>query len=740
MKVDRRSFLSFAIGGAAGTALSPLPWKLMDDVSIWSQMWPWVPVPKDGQTTYAGTACTLCPGGCGILVRKIDRRAVKIEGLPGHPVNEGGICMLGLSGLQLLYGPTRVDGPMKRKGARGQGEWQRISWAEAIKEVAGRLNEIRSNEGPAALGCIVGSDKGTVSQLLARLMQAFGSPNFMRTPSIMDSYELTAKLMQGAPSVGFDLENADYIMSFGSGIIDGWGSPVHMFKTNSHWKEGNATVVQVEARLSNSAAKADRWVPVKPGTEAELALGMAHVMVAENRIDSDFIGGYTEGFEDFRSQVLDLYPPASVAQICGIGKDVIVELARNFAAAQRPLAICGRGQGRVAGSLKEFAAIHALNALAGNINQVGGVWGMDDNQTTAWPEVVTDDVAAAGLELARIDGAGSGDYAQAAHLLDRLPKAIEEGQGGTLKALLVAGANPLYSLADTKGVQKAFDGIPFIVSFSSYMDETAANADLILPNHNYLERYEDVPGGPGTIRSVISLARPVVETQRDTRPLGDTIIQIAKSMGGSIADAFDWEDYRACLKDALADRWDTLAEEGYWAGAEPSAPGRDSGFKTPSGKFEFFSAGLKKAFLGDSFQPQGDVNEFPLVLMAVDSMRLASGYIGDPPFMIKAVSDTVLKAKDGFVEINPETAKAIRIADGDSAILSTPKGQATVRVHYQDGIMPGLVAMPRGLGHTAYDKFIAGKGVNVNDLVGPVEDPASGHNAAWGIRAKLAKA
>ena len=108
MKIDRRSFLSFVIGGAAGTALSPLPWKLIDDSSIWSQNWAWTPVPKRGEITYVNSTCTLCPGGCGITVRKVGDRVVKIEGMKGHPVNDGGICDLGAAGTQLLYGPTRV--------------------------------------------------------------------------------------------------------------------------------------------------------------------------------------------------------------------------------------------------------------------------------------------------------------------------------------------------------------------------------------------------------------------------------------------------------------------------------------------------------------------------------------------------------------------------------------------------------------------------------------------------------
>ena len=114
MKIDRRGFLAFSVGGAAGTALSPLPWRLTDDVAIWSQNWPWTPVPKTGAVSFEKSTCTLCPGGCGIEVRKVGGRPVKIDGLPGHPVNDGGICILGLAGLQLLYGPSRVRTPMQK--------------------------------------------------------------------------------------------------------------------------------------------------------------------------------------------------------------------------------------------------------------------------------------------------------------------------------------------------------------------------------------------------------------------------------------------------------------------------------------------------------------------------------------------------------------------------------------------------------------------------------------------------
>jgi menaquinone reductase, molybdopterin-binding-like subunit len=730
MKLSRRCFLSFVVGGAAGTALSPLPWKLMDDASIWSQNWPWTPVPLDGESTYVRSTCTLCPGGCGISVRKIDKRAVKIEGTKGHPINDGGVCILGLSGLQLLYGPTRIQAPLKRVGKRGDGKWATISWDQAVAEVAAKLGELRSQGKPESLACIVPRETGTVPQLFSRFMRAFGSPNYFRIPSIEDAYESAIYLNQGiVGSAGLDVEHADFILSFGSAILDGYGSPVRMFKANSRLKETHGTVVQVEPRLSNTAAKADLWLAVKPGGEADLALAMAHVIISREAYNKDFVANGVEGFDAFARMVQDKYTPETATAKTGIDYSVIAETAMKFAEARKPLALYGKGKGQTPGSLKEVLAVQALNALVGNINAPGGVQAMAAYDYINWPDTETDAVAAEGLQTPRLDGAGTEQFYHARYLLHRLPAAAEG-----IEALLVAESNPCYSLPNSEAVQGAFDKIPFVVSFSSFMDETAMNADLILPNHHYLERFEDVPVTAGMTRPTLGLCRPVVAPLYNTQHLGDSILQIAKALKGTIAAAFPWTNYESCLKTTLRDRWQTLNSEGVWVGSE----GSGKNFETPSGKFVLLDNVTGAIFMADDVSMEGQSADFPLILIPYDSIRLASRYVGDPPFMIKTVADAVLKGQDGFVAINPDTAQKLGLADGQTAQLSTPVGSAKVRVHYDHGIMPELVAMPRGLGHTAYDGYLAGKGVNVNQLIGPVEDPVSGLDAAWGIGAKLA--
>jgi anaerobic selenocysteine-containing dehydrogenase len=265
MKVDRRSFLAFILGGAAGTALSPLPWKLTDDLSIWTQNWPWTPVPEKGEISYVTSACTLCSAGCGIAVKKCGERVIKIEGLEGHPVNNGGLCDLGLAGAQFLYGPTRIRTPLKRIN----GGWQKVSWQDAIAEVVAKLKQLRASGSAHKVACVSGSDRGTIPGLLNRFLTVYGSPNFIRTPSIWDSYELALYLTQGSRSMaGFDIENADFILSFGSGLIEGWGGPGYMLRAKGIMREKGGRMDQIESRLSKTAAKSDHWILSNPEPKA----------------------------------------------------------------------------------------------------------------------------------------------------------------------------------------------------------------------------------------------------------------------------------------------------------------------------------------------------------------------------------------------------------------------------------------------------------------------------------------
>ncbi len=369
------------------------------------------------------------------------------------------------------------------------------------------------------------TDRGTTAELCKRFLTVYGSPNYIRTPSIQDASEAALYLSQGNRAMaGVDLSGADFVVSFGSGLIEGWGSPVYMFQARNRMHAQGGRVVQTEPRLSKTAAKADRWIPIRPGTEGALALGMAHVIIRDGLYRKDFVEGRATGFEAFKQVVGAGYAPEAVAKVTGVAAGTVEELAKTFAGARKPLAICGRGSGRTPGALQESLAVHFLNALVGSINRPGGVIAVPEPEYIDWPEPEMDAIASKGMQQPRIDGAGTGNYPVARYLLNRLPEVIASGQSVPIQALFVSSANPAYTLTDTQAVAKAFDKIPLIVSFSPYMDETAAMADYILPGHSHLERYEDVPAAMGFPRPIIGLAKPVCTPLFDTKHVGDAVI------------------------------------------------------------------------------------------------------------------------------------------------------------------------------------------------------------------------
>ncbi len=713
MKVDRRSFLGLGLGAVAGIAVSPVGLKLTDDSSIWTQNWPWTPVPVDGEVTYESSVCSLCPGSCGISVRKIGDRPVKIEGLADYPVNDGGICLHGIAGLQYLYDPARVKTPLKKNGDR----FEEISWEDAIATVADKLADIRKKGSPEKLACITDKDQGSVSGLFKRLLKTFGSPNFYTMPSLESYLEVTAAAMHGeGKTIAFDLENSDFILSFGAGIIEGWGSPVNCFKANASRKERHAKLYQIESRLSNTAANADKWIPIKPGTQADLALGLCAVILQNNLFDGNATINFKGRFNKLAATLQKEYSPSKIAEITGVKAGDIEKMAILFAKAKMPVAVFGQGRGDGAQSLKELAAIHTLNCLVGNINKKGGAFVFPKNDYLKFPDESMDKLADAGFAKPK-----AGRY------VNQLIEKVNASSQPAVEALFVYNTNPCYSLHDTGSVKQAFGKIPFVVSFSSFLDETAKEADIILPSHTFLERLEDVPSGSGVTKSVVGLTKPVIEPVFNTKNPGDAVLLIAKALDGSIAQSFEWETYEDCLENVTSGIWDSLSEDGHVVISE--SPGK--------------STAVNVSFLANNpatIQAQGDDE---LTLIPIDNMRLINAGTAASPFAIKTVSDKVLTGSDIVIEINPLTAKGLK--DNGFATLTTPMGKTRVKINLNEGMMPGVIGMVKGLGHTLNsknmsNKYVSDKGVNINDLIGPVIESGSGLDAAFGIKAKISKA
>ncbi|HDD35264.1 MAG TPA: hypothetical protein ENF30_00530 [Candidatus Desulfofervidus auxilii] len=740
--LTRRDFLQFIVGGTIGTLFSPLPWRMADEMALFSQRWTYQP-PK-GKENWVHAVCQLCPGGCGLKVRKIDERVVKIEGNSLNPINRGGLCPLGAAGIQLVYGDhRRIKKPLKRVGKRGEDKWEEIEWSMALNVLLERLQELRKSGKGHALACIDGYGNTLISGLIKRFCQAYGTPNYFSMGVADEVSSLAIRAMQGHDGcIGFDLENSNYILSFGSQLWEGWGIPVRMQILYSHIygnpNRPKAKIIQFEPRMSDTAAKVDEWVPVKPGTEGALALGVAHVIVKEGLYNQEFVTNYTKGFESFKKRVLEKYAPHKVAEITGVAKEEISRIAREFAKAKFPVAVWGRGKGDIPCGFYEVMAIQSLNALVGNINRKGGVICFKDVVNEWWSAFGLDNTAKSTLKKGRADGGGH------LSLLHKFSENVKNKKY-PIEVLVTFEANPCYAAPDPVSFKQALENIPFIVSFSAFMDETTKHADLVLPTAFFLERWDGITTPKGLQYPIFGVSRPVLKSAYDVKHPADIILFISKKING-LSQAMPWDNYKAVLitvakkiyekgegkignfplPGSFNAMWEKL-NENIWLNPDV----KREGFKTASGKFEFIPAGFDVPRY-EPWQLKGDKKEFPFTLIPLQCLMLTDGYMASAPYMMKALASTILIKNDLVVEIHPATATKCHLMDGDRALLKTPFGEAQVRVRFSEGINKEMIAIPIGLGHKAYDEYLKDKGINAHEVLGYAEEKFTGI-ATWAL-------
>lgn len=634
MKVARRTFLKASGAGVGLTALSAgLPALLQHTAHPQSGG---ASQPAAGDERWVPSVCLQCPAGCGIRVRVVNGRAVKIEGNPLHPINMGRLCPKGQAGLQFLYDPDRIKGPMRRVGERGSGQWERISWDDAIAEVVSRLRTLREDGKAHQLLFMSGRNRGQSGALISRFLAAYGSPNDIGHSSICeDGSAMAHYATQGWKAyAGYDWDNTNYALIFGAGFIEAWRPTTRLLRAYGHIRRGRPVrgkIVVVDTRASVSAVKADEWVPLKPGTDGALALGIAHVILVDGLWDRAFVGDFTTAGRRFEAgkkidpaefkenmtlglaawwnEVLAAFTPEHAAGLCGVPAETIVHIAREFATTRPALAAGARGSSMQTNGIYNRMAIHALNALVGSIDAPGGVVYQIDPPFTKYPDPVQDDIAKAGVAQPRIDYAGTRRYPLAGKVYQNVPE-FATGDGPYKgEALFLYYTNPFFSTPDVGRVRKLLAEVPFIVNFSPFMSESAAYSDLILPDHTYLERWHDDVIYPSLGYPVLGLRQPVVEPLYDTRNTWDVLLDIAHGLGGTVAQSFPWKDAQDILKfrckgifetkhgsivaDTFDEWWAKLVEVGVWANP-PYAFGRyDKSLQTDSGKFEIRSGKLE---------------------------------------------------------------------------------------------------------------------------------------------------
>jgi anaerobic selenocysteine-containing dehydrogenase len=764
--MKRRDFLVTTALGAGATALLEgcghqeerlIPFLISEEELV------------PGVQYWTASVCRQCPAGCGILVKtmlgeattRVDgqvvkvkvRQAKKIEGNPDHPLNRGKLCARGQAGLQVLYNPDRIQGPLKRTGPRGSDQYAEITWDEAIATLATKLGELHARHQAHTALFLTGHLPGYTRTLVERFMQALGSPNHITHELFGDEAVRTAnQLTMGRRAfVAADLEKANYLLSFSATFLETWRSPVRYNLGFGELRQGRpgvrGKVVHAEPRCSMTAANADEWLPIQPGSEGALALGLAHVIIKENLYDKDFVQQSSQGFAAFQALVLEHYPPDRVSQITGVPAETIVRIAKEFATRQPGLAIGGDAAATQTNGIFNMAAINALNALVGNVGRPGGISFAPAPPLTPLPPVPA---SATRLAPPRLDQDNDSTS------ITTLTRQLLSGQPYAVNALLLYEANPLFSLPAALQFRQALEKIPFIASFSSFKDETTLMADLILPDHTYLESWWDEVPDPGVELATVGLAQPVVKPLYNTRSTPDVLLQTAKAIGGEVGAALPWETFDALLKDAYrglhqasgsTDDFDTFWEElltkGVWwpsrASPEPETGNQlrttDHGPRTTDVTFNF------SPVLAHQRDPEfaGDANTYPFYLHVYQSLAFSDGRGANQPWLQEMPDPMTTVTWGTWVEINPKTAAELSIREGDLVRVESPHGSLQAPALLFPGARPDTINMPVGQGHEAYGRYARHRGANPIQILAPLTEPVSGALAWAATRVKISK-
>lgn len=791
MNLKRRTFLKFCSLSTLSNLFLPSVFAKSRRGKSEEPYW----IPKVGR--YSNTICYECIGGCGIRVKRVEKNAVKIEGNPDFPMNQGTLCARGQAALQSLYNPDRIKTPLKRNGERGSNRWKEIDWDEAIKEVANRLNGLRLNGTPHTLALLSGRlDEGTPF-LLERFLKSYGSPNLIWCPSLAnESVTKTHYLLDGNEDYkAYDFANTQYLITFGDVLLQSPHCNIPLLNSLKQMRFNQpgkrVKLLAIDSRLSNTAAKADEWIPTNPGTEGALALGIAHVLIKENLYNHPFVEKHTFGFEDwedelgekhigFKNMVLKEYSPSQVSSITGVPTDTIIRVAKEFSGHLPALTLCSHNSYFHSNGVYNAMACYSLNALVGSINTPGGILFQRKPPLTTFPLPKADSTTQRGLSMPRLDGAGDFSFPLASHAAGNFPQAVLTQTPYPVDTLMIYHTNPLFNRADSASFKKAFTKIPFIVNFTPFMDETALYCDLILPDSTFLERWESTSVSSSIGRAAFGVRQPVVDPLYNTLNTGDAIIRLAKKMGKPLANSFPWKDSQHLIKERIRGIqesgkgsivityskkfWKKLLEKGGWWETDYHFDELDKEFKTPSRKFEFFSQTIKKGLekalseeklpklstiaQGDQiymphYEPpryQGVKDNFPLILIPFPTVSLGSGGGGNQPYLQEIFGGLHGLTWDTWVEINPELAKRLNITDKDQVWIESPKGRIKALAKIYPGASTDVIYMPLGQGHSAYGRYAKGRGVNPLSLMEKDFDPVSGAQVLAGTRVKIYKA
>ena len=655
------------------------------------------------------TTCWECSTRCGALVTLDDGAVTKVGPNFDHPGSKGAFCVKGIRGMrELTDHPDRLVQPMRRRGERGAGGWEPIDWDTALETVLDRLLEVRERHGPLALIGAVSSAFFSRGAMVALLMRALGSPNWLMNQDLCGGCRALSDKLTGLAAIGGeDIDNTSCALIVGRNPS---AADAAQWQALKRAKANGARTVVIDPARTPAAKGADLWLRPRPGTDAAVALGMLHATIAEDLYDAEFVARWCHGFDALKERAAR-YTPEEAARLSGVPAGDIVQAARIYADGPSSF-VSGHGIDAFSGGVQTFRAFHALVAISGNLDRVGGnlrvkrpagfrnfIELLHDPAFRLAPEIEAETIGRERFPL----WAGPEGWQTACHNPTAI-EAILTGKPYPVRAMYLSGVNIAVTYPDTRKTIEALRSLDFLCVVSHSMTPTAALADIVLPKTTGLEEEEislDM-GGP-----CIGYTRPVVPARGGAKSDFEIATDLAdrlEARGIGARKFLPWRSKREFNAFLLGDNgisFEELEEKGFARFPYKLGNFEEAGFRTPTGRIELYSETLARLGLdplpdfvpprADSFAPEVRA-DYPLILLtgAREKAYHHSRY-RDQAWARKVSPYPRL-------QMHPETASALALATDDWVEVETPDadGACALRVSVTEDTAPGVVRTGMG--------------------------------------------
>jgi anaerobic selenocysteine-containing dehydrogenase len=653
-------------------------------------------------TAILKSVCRSCHGGCGTLLHVRDGVLVKVEGDPQSPLSHGRLCPIGTVTVDIVNHPDRLKYPRRRVGPRGSGEWARISWDEALDEIAERLNAIRAGCGPEAIALGTGTGRHHI-RWVSRFAHALGTPNWCE-PGFAQCFH--PRVNVSILTFG-DFPVSDFTGGTAPACMLFWGhNPLNSGpdgETRFNVREAldtNPKIIVVDPRATELAQRAEVWLQLRPGTDDALGLSLLHVIIVEKLYDELFVKQWTHGFAELASHVRQFTPEWAEA-ITWVPAEKIRAAARLFARIKPAMLEWGCAIEHTPKCIQTVRAISMLPALTGNIDVPGG-WVFGMRGLGRFPSLIENLTPEANAKRLGADQfkllGGEGADLPAAHI-PTLLRAMREGKPYPVRAFLVFGNNTLTTYANSADVYDALTKLEFMVCADLFMTPTAELADIVLPAASWPE-INQLAGLP-TVAANVVLANQQAVRIGECRSDEEIFVELARRMKLPVGTESVEDVLNAQLRAGGLDiTFDELKQKGWIKVPFRYRKYEERGFRTPTGKIELYSTRFQQMGYAPlpyyQEPPESPISrpdiarDFPLVLTT--GARI--------PYFFNSEHRQIERLRKAhrqpLADIHPDTARRHGIKNGDWMWIETRRGRIRQRARVTNGIDPRVIAAQHG--------------------------------------------